>query len=35
MKSLLRKYNIKKKYLKDKKLAPAIFDVLTNPNAIR
>lgn len=35
VKSLLRKHKIKKKYLKDQKLAPAIFDILTNPNAVR
>lgn len=35
VKSLLRKHKIKKKYLKDQKLAPAIFDILTNPNAMR
>lgn len=35
VKSLLRRHKIKKKYLKDQKLAPAIFDLLTNPNAVR
>ncbi len=35
VKSLLRRHKIKKKYLKDQKLAPAIFDILTNPAAIR
>lgn len=35
VKSLLRRHKIKKKYLKDKKLAPEIFNILTNPNAIR